>query len=163
MELSQSVRKIIKAEKKELWVIEYRVVIFLDESSILIEGFTNANVTIFDIWLFFKGKVSDTPVESQYIFDKIINNMKCIEIRITGRVQGVWFRKYTKEHADRSGVVGSVQNNTDGTVRCIAQGNDDKISEFLNFCHKGSPLSKVEVVEVTEHMMIDSGSFNILR
>jgi len=89
--------------------------------------------------------------------------MKCLEIEIMGRVQGVWFRKYTKDCADRLGIVGNVQNKPDGSVLCQAQGEELSIKEFLEFCHKGSPLSSVTHVIVTQREPLSSNCFEILR
>ena len=88
---------------------------------------------------------------------------KCVDVRITGRVQGVWFRKYTKEAADRIGLTGTVQNEDTDAVHCIAQGTEDQIEEFLQFCKNGSPLSKVERVIVKNHPIMGFEGFEIIR
>ncbi|RLC38372.1 acylphosphatase [Candidatus Falkowbacteria bacterium] len=76
--------------------------------------------------------------------------IKNIKIKIFGRVQGVWFRESTKKKARELGVAGWVKNEPDGSVHAEAEGEEDKIEEFMKWCHEGSELSKVERVEVEE-------------
>jgi acylphosphatase len=71
--------------------------------------------------------------------------------RITGKVQGVWFRKYTKAKADELGLKGIVRNEPDGSVYVEAEGNPGKLDLFRNWLFEGSPLSEVENVH-TEPM-----------
>lgn len=64
---------------------------------------------------------------------------------VTGRVQGVCFRKYTMAKAQQLGVVGFVKNEPDGTVtgECESTNNDmiQKFKEFLT--NVGSPSSEI--------------------
>ena len=89
--------------------------------------------------------------------------MKCIKITITGRVQGVWFRKHTKERADELGILGTIQNIMDRSVLIIAQGEENNLNEFLKYCHKGSPLSNVTNVSSEDLIPQDLSSFEILK
>ena len=54
-------------------------------------------------------------------------------IRIYGQVQGVFFRSYAKEVADRLGLVGWVKNNPDGSVETVAEGSKEKLEEFVKW------------------------------
>ena len=67
---------------------------------------------------------------------------------VSGRVQGVSFRYFTRQRALQLGVRGWVQNNTDGTVEVTAQGTKDELEELLRFLHVGSPGSNVQTVNV---------------
>ncbi len=58
--------------------------------------------------------------------------MKYIHILVTGRVQGVFFRAFTKKSADDGGVKGWVKNLPDGRVEAFAIGAEDKINDFLD-------------------------------
>ncbi|NPB09948.1 MAG: acylphosphatase [Thermodesulfobacteria bacterium] len=75
---------------------------------------------------------------------------KRVHVYISGRVQGVWFRAYTKEQADRLGITGWVRNLPDGRVEAVFEGDEDKIEEMIRWCHVGSPQAKVTHVEVIE-------------
>ncbi len=73
-----------------------------------------------------------------------------VHVYISGRVQGVWFRAYTKEEADRLGIKGWVRNLPDGRVEAVFEGDEEAVEEMVRWCYKGSPQSKVEKVEVIE-------------
>ncbi len=75
---------------------------------------------------------------------------KRYNIIVSGKVQGVWFRAYTKEKAQELGLTGWVKNNIDGTVEIEVEGDEDKLKEFLNWCWIGSPASKVTDVKYKE-------------
>lgn len=59
----------------------------------------------------------------------------------------MWFRKSTQEKANSLGVTGSVWNNPDGTVGCIAQGNMEAVDKLSAWCRQGPELAQVEKVE----------------
>ena len=72
--------------------------------------------------------------------------MKRIHILITGRVQGVFYRENCKKAANKLGLVGWARNNPDGTVEVVAEGEEPKLKELLEWCKRGSPSSSVEKV-----------------
>jgi acylphosphatase len=77
--------------------------------------------------------------------------MNCIHynIKVTGKVQGVWFRKYTKDKADKLGLLGTVQNQPDGSVYIEVEGSSaETFKQFTDWLYEGSPLSKVADVIV---------------
>jgi len=53
------------------------------------------------------------------------------DITFTGRVQGVFFRATAQEIAGRYAVAGWVKNQSDGTVRCVVEGEPDELDRFL--------------------------------
>lgn len=67
---------------------------------------------------------------------------------VTGKVQGVRYRDYVQQAATNMGLVGSVENLSDGSVFVIAQGMPDVLKEFVEHLHEGSLLSKVDGVAV---------------
>jgi len=75
--------------------------------------------------------------------------MKSIEIIVKGKVQGVWFRKYTQEKAQLFKLSGEVWNAPDGTVHIHVFGDESHLESFIAWCHTGSPKSKVEEVIVS--------------
>ncbi|AXY25882.1 acylphosphatase [Suicoccus acidiformans] len=58
--------------------------------------------------------------------------MNSYEILVSGRVQGVGFRMYAKQLADRQQVYGTVRNLSDGHVKIIAQ--TDSAEQIQTFC-----------------------------
>ena len=58
-------------------------------------------------------------------------------IRITGRVQGVFFRAWTREQADNLGISGWVRNRTDGSVEAHLQGEQWAVQRLIELLHRG--------------------------
>ncbi len=74
---------------------------------------------------------------------------KHLNIKVTGKVQGVWFRKYTNDKAQSLSLNGFVRNEPDGSVYIeVESDQEDKLNEFMQWLYQGSPLSKVEKVEI---------------
>lgn len=69
-------------------------------------------------------------------------------LRITGRVQGVWFRGWTCNAARSLGLDGWVRNRFDGSVEALAVGPEDAVNELIRRCHEGPPSSRVEHIEI---------------
>jgi acylphosphatase len=88
--------------------------------------------------------------------------MIAYEIIILGRVQGVFFRKYTCNKAIELNLTGFVKNQLDGSVFVFAEGNEEKMFEFINWCRIGSPLSKVEKIITKEVPLKNEKDFRIL-
>jgi len=69
---------------------------------------------------------------------------------ISGRVQGVFFRWFTKEIADRLGLKGWVRNLSGGKVEVWAEGEEDKIRELCSRLQQGPPEAYVTSVKETK-------------
>jgi acylphosphatase len=67
---------------------------------------------------------------------------------VSGKVQGVYFRAETQRAALRIGVTGWVRNKSDGTVEAEAEGAREDVAALVDWCKNGSPLSKVDKVDV---------------
>ena len=72
---------------------------------------------------------------------------KCVSIDLSGKVQGVDFRNNTKKVANSLGIYGFVKNMPDGSVHIEAEGEEDKLQEFMDWCSKGPNAALVENVE----------------
>ncbi|RLD78900.1 MAG: acylphosphatase [Bacteroidetes bacterium] len=70
-------------------------------------------------------------------------------ITIAGLVQGVWFRKYTKDKAVELKIKGFVKNNKDSKVYLEAEGDSLMLGVFLEWLKVGSPMSIVSSVDYT--------------
>ena len=86
-------------------------------------------------------------------------------IKVIGKVQGVWFRKYTFDKANEMQLKGFVQNETDGSVYIEVEDDDaEKIKRFITWLHTGSPMSKVtEVMPEQSETIVGFDSFEIRR
>lgn len=89
--------------------------------------------------------------------------MKHYNIRISGKVQGVFFRKYAVEKALEIGVKGFVRNEPNGDVYCEAEGEELLLEAFVQCCHQGSPMSDVKDVKVEEAEFRYFSGFEIQR
>ncbi|WP_331376579.1 acylphosphatase [Sinorhizobium chiapasense] len=72
---------------------------------------------------------------------------KAALVRITGRVQGVCFRVWTRDEAAQLGLAGWVRNERDGSVTALIAGPEAAISTMLNRFWKGPPAARVSNVE----------------
>ncbi len=72
-----------------------------------------------------------------------------IQIRITGRVQGVGYRAATRQKAESLGLVGWVRNHSDGSVEALAQGGQGALDALIAWCGEGPPAAKVDAVTQT--------------
>ncbi|MEA2114120.1 MAG: acylphosphatase [Thermodesulfobacteriota bacterium] len=76
-----------------------------------------------------------------------MDNNKRIHALVHGRVQGVFFRDYTRREALRLGVTGWVRNLADGSVETEFEGNLDQMKAMLDWLSTGSPQSRVSLVD----------------
>jgi acylphosphatase len=76
--------------------------------------------------------------------------MRQVNIVVSGRVQGVCFRAFTRNKAKQLGITGSATNLADGRVDIIAQGDSAAIDQFTTWCHKGPITARVDHCDITE-------------
>lgn len=76
--------------------------------------------------------------------------MKRVRAVVSGRVQGVCFRAYTRDAAERLGVCGYVRNLPDGTVEIVAEGEDGGVDALVEWARTGPAYARVTGVSVTE-------------
>jgi acylphosphatase len=82
-------------------------------------------------------------------------------ITIKGKVQGVAFRKYAKNKASDLGLNGFVRNQPNGDVYIQVEGEEKLVNEFIEWCHFGSPMAKVDSVELETSAWRDLPPFTI--
>lgn len=83
---------------------------------------------------------------------------------VQGRVQGVGFRVFTLQAAQRYGINGWVRNLPNGTVEVHAEGDDLALTEFLTELYKGPIMSHVNNIEIDwDHAEPSHGNFEIRR
>lgn len=75
--------------------------------------------------------------------------MERLEAIVSGRVQVVMYRDFACRNARALGLVGTVQNQKDGTVSVVAEGARAKLDEFALRLWKGPILAKVEMVKTS--------------
>ncbi|KAB1063480.1 acylphosphatase [Salibacter halophilus] len=74
--------------------------------------------------------------------------MEHVNITVKGKVQGVFFRKSTQEKAYELQISGYVQNERDGSVYIEAEGEKERIDEFIEWCKKGPKNAEVTEIKI---------------
>ncbi len=70
---------------------------------------------------------------------------------VYGRVQGVWFRAFTREQALQRGLSGYARNQTDGSVAFALTGPRSAVEQVIAALQKGPPAARVERIEFDWH------------
>ncbi len=73
--------------------------------------------------------------------------MELYRFKVTGKVQGVYYRKFVSQAAMRGRYRGTVRNMRDGSVEVIAELIDDEFEPFMGILREGSPASIVDGIE----------------
>lgn len=87
--------------------------------------------------------------------------MKHINISVTGKVQGVFFRKNTVEKALSLNITGIVKNLSDGSVYIEAEGFEEDLNAFIEWCKVGPSKAEVQNVKTWKGSMEDYETFEI--
>ncbi len=88
---------------------------------------------------------------------------KCIHFIAHGRVQGVSYRAFTRQVAQRHGLSGWVRNCGNGTVEGACEGPDAKVDAFLGELGHGPLFAKVTRLEVRASEPLDMTVFEVRR
>jgi len=75
--------------------------------------------------------------------------MNTLIIRVEGRVQGVCFRHYAQETANRLGISGWVRNCSDGAVETLIHGSDEAIKQMVVWLRHGPSSAVVSRIQTT--------------
>jgi acylphosphatase len=86
---------------------------------------------------------------------------KAVEVRITGRVQGVSFRYWTQQQARELGVTGWVRNEPDGSVTGHFEGPAGAVDGLVAWCGHGPPGARVDAVDVVEVPPAGADGFDV--
>jgi acylphosphatase len=84
-----------------------------------------------------------------------------VTVKVTGRVQGVAFRWYAVQEAERLGVRGWVRNEPDESVAAHLEGDDEAVAAMVAWCRRGPSSAVVRDVAVTDARPTGAASFNI--
>lgn len=70
-----------------------------------------------------------------------------VQIVVSGRVQGVYFRAFTQKQAKKLNLTGYAKNLSNGDVEIIACGEKNQLEKLVSWCHKGPLMAKVNSVQ----------------
>ena len=82
-------------------------------------------------------------------------------VRLTGRVQGVFFRAWAQEQARALGVTGWVRNCPDGSVEAHVEGDEQAVEQIIEKMRSGPPSAQVEDLRVWEIEAFDYDDFEV--
>lgn len=81
-------------------------------------------------------------------------------VRITGKVQGVWYRAWTVREAKTRGLSGWVRNRSDSSVEAVFAGPAEAVEAMIAACHRGPPAARVETVTASPDIDPGVGPFS---
>jgi acylphosphatase len=87
--------------------------------------------------------------------------MKCVHLIVSGRVQGVFFRDNTRRKAIELGLKGYAKNLENDDVEIVAEGNEEKIKELIEFIKKGPGIANVSGVQINHKVPENFKNFEI--
>lgn len=88
---------------------------------------------------------------------------KSVRLYITGTVQGIFFRSFIKENAERYDVKGFTRNLEDGRVEVFLEGSTDNVNQMVEICKKGPKHSIIKEVEIRYEKFQGLRDFKVLR
>lgn len=89
---------------------------------------------------------------------------KRIHVFVSGLVQGVFFRYHTRQNAMQIGLTGFAKNLEDGRVEVVAEGDEEKLKQFLEIIKKGPQGADVEKFDLKwEDAKDEFAAFEIRR
>jgi acylphosphatase len=86
-----------------------------------------------------------------------------VRLYIKGTIQGIFFRQFIKDNAERNNVKGFVRNLEDGRVEVFIEGNNEDVDKMIELCKKGPKHSQIDDVEIKEEKFQDFKEFKILH
>ena len=89
--------------------------------------------------------------------------MKTVQLEITGKVQGVFFRAKAKEIAEIYKISGWIKNADNDKVEACITGEDNAIEKFITWCKHGPEKAKVENVSAQYVDLKNFDKFTVIR
>ncbi len=88
---------------------------------------------------------------------------KSLRLYITGTVQGVFFRAFVKENAERYDVKGFTRNLEDGRIEVFLEGDSENVNKMIELCKKGPRHSRIKNIEIKPEKFQDFKTFKVLH
>lgn len=92
-----------------------------------------------------------------------MSGAEAVRVRVTGRVQGVGFRAWTRREAEARGLAGWVRNESDGSVAALLSGSGEAVGGMVAALRTGPPLARVATVETFAAETPETAGFHVLR
>jgi len=88
---------------------------------------------------------------------------KSVRLYINGTVQGIFFRGFVKENAERHDVKGFVRNLEDGRIEIFLEGDASNVNKMIELCKKGPRHAQIKKVEIKPERFQDFKVFKALH
>jgi len=88
--------------------------------------------------------------------------MEHLNIKIYGRVQGVFYRYTARKKAKELGILGFTRNETDGSVYIEAEGGKEPLKNFVAWCRRGPIGAAVKTITAEKEEVKNYKDFKIL-
>ena len=88
---------------------------------------------------------------------------KSARLYIDGVVQGIFFRSFIKENAERYNIKGFTRNLEDGRVEIFIEGNTDSVNKMIEICKKGPKHSQIKKIQIKPEKFQGFKDFKILH
>jgi acylphosphatase len=88
---------------------------------------------------------------------------KALRIYIFGTVQGVLFRNFIKDNADKNDVKGYVRNKDDGSIEIWLEGDCKNVDNIVELCKEGPEHAIINRLDIVEEKMQDMKEFKVIR
>ena len=72
---------------------------------------------------------------------------KCLTLKIHGLVQGIGYRYSARNEAKKRQFTGYVCNSADGMVEIVAEGEENHLKDFINWCYNGVGPAQVNKID----------------
>ena len=89
--------------------------------------------------------------------------MKRLIIKVSGKVQGVFFRASARDVAGKLGLAGIVRNEPDGSVYLEVEGEEKDVDAFMEWCRKGPARAQVQTLDTETAGLNGYVGFRIVR
>jgi acylphosphatase len=87
----------------------------------------------------------------------------CRHVKVSGKVQGVYYRQSAADQAMALQVRGWVRNRDDGRVEALLEGDESAVQALIGWMKQGPSAARVDEVEVFECSVQDMEGFEVLR
>jgi acylphosphatase len=89
--------------------------------------------------------------------------MRTVHLKISGKVQGVFFRAAAKEVAKINKISGWIKNTYDDKVEALITGKNEDVEKFISWCKHGPEKATVENVIITNTDLQIFSRFEVIR
>jgi acylphosphatase len=88
---------------------------------------------------------------------------KAVRLYLRGVVQGIFFRAFIKENAERHNVKGFIRNLEDGRIEIFLEGDLEAVDKMIELSQKGPKYAQIQNVEIKEEKLQGFKEFKILH